>query len=225
MIPKKFENYTKKYEKYRITVGDTNSSRLLRLFDIRFRLAMDIKISFNTTVSYTKSKDVRDTYSLLFQLTEFWNAFDALLQWLKNEKFLEKTKWFEIFNCEIYDTVTKKTLDVGLKELKKFYKDEKFAIDFDEYLNRIQNSELSPELKANAGKVSRWLKQDEKVSEDALLRLIVSDRNLAYHHAEGSKMGSSYSNRKKVLSFYIKVLGEFINAAAFSSIKIYLMKK
>jgi len=52
--------------------------RSLRSFNIRIRLAIDIQVNFKGMISLTKTKDVRDTYALIIQLVELWNAFEAL---------------------------------------------------------------------------------------------------------------------------------------------------
>ena len=203
MIPEKYSDYTKKFEKLKAKHEGQKFPRLLKLFDIRFRLALDMKISFHGEVSYTKTKRVGDTYALLFQLTELWNAYEVLIQWLKEKGMLKEAKWYRLYCNEMKKPISQKQLMDGLKEIKNMYRKERFAKDFNEYLQHIKDSQLKKELKDNADTVGAWLAKNENITGIAFLRLISAERNLVYHHGESAKMGSNYLSRKRILSNYI----------------------
>ena len=58
-----------------------NFPKLLRRFDIRFRLAYSLEIEFNDSISYTKTKGTKDAYKELHKLSNFWFAFrDVFLE-------------------------------------------------------------------------------------------------------------------------------------------------
>jgi len=86
-----FEKYSQSFDKLKENLQD-ELPRSLRLFDIRLRLAIDIQIDFAGEVSFTKTKEVRDTYALLIKLTESWNAYEALYHYTKDIKKYINTK-------------------------------------------------------------------------------------------------------------------------------------
>lgn len=72
-----FNNYKSQYDKY-LEIMESDIFRSLRVFDIRMRLSLDISVTFNGTISYTKTKSVRDTYSIIFNLLEVFFSLEAL---------------------------------------------------------------------------------------------------------------------------------------------------
>jgi len=72
-----FKQYDQSVSRLR-ELEQNNLPRSLRLFNIRIRLAMDIEISFRGEISLTRTKGVKETYVLIIQLLELWNAYEAL---------------------------------------------------------------------------------------------------------------------------------------------------
>lgn len=57
-----FEGYKKIFDHYRELVEGKLSEKL-RVFDIRFRLILGLKVAFDTSISYTKNETPRKIYS------------------------------------------------------------------------------------------------------------------------------------------------------------------
>lgn len=181
--------------------------RSLRLFNIRFRLAIDIEISFKGEMSFTKSKEVRDTYTLVIQLMEAWNAYEAFTHFAKeiSTHVADKTIKSKIYSqafltavgsmAVLFDTLT------WLKS--EFEKKNNFKRDFELYVCRIEeDAHLSKSLKDDASRVLAYLKGKESISGIELISLIYAERNMYYHNGETAKIGMTYQNRKLLVEKY-----------------------
>lgn len=185
--------------------------RSLRLFNIRIRLAMDIQINFKGMVSLTKTKDVRDTYVLIVQLMELWNAYEALSHYVKEatthvSKGVTKSR---IYSQDYLKTVgSLPELANTAKNIQASYKSSRtFREDFDSYIERVERDKnLSKSLKADAINIRKYVKGEKIISGIEILSLIYAERNMYYHNGETAKMGMRYSNRKKLITWYKDVL-------------------
>ncbi len=192
-------------------VMDAELPRSLRLFNIRFRLALDITIGFEGKVSLTKTKVVRETYSLISKLMETWNAYEALSQYaseigtyvtpgkvksrIYSQNLLGKAGSLEI-------------LQNSLNWLgQEHRRNSQFRKDFQKYINRvIEAPSIKHQLTKDAKNVNNFLQSGKSISGIEVLSLIYAERNLYYHSGEAAKMGMSYSNRKKLVEEYRRVL-------------------
>ncbi len=205
-----FNQYTSKYERFRILMQD-EISRSLRLFNIRFRLSLDIQIDFKGEISLTKSQPVRDTYALIIRLMETWNAYEALFHYIKelgkyaNPKVIKS----KIYSKKFLETVgSLKTLKVTVDKLKiEYNRNVKFKSDINQYISRIENdNRIKSTLTEDSKNVLAYFKEEKSISGIEILSLIYAERNMYYHNGETAKMGMTYTNRKKLINQYLECL-------------------
>jgi hypothetical protein len=205
-----FEQYDQNLNLLR-ELEEDDLPRSLRLFNIRMRLAVDIHVDFKGTISLTKSKDVKDTYVLIIQLMELWNAYEALSHYVdETTNYVAKNK----VKSKIYSQKFLKEVDslscieaTAGAILSTYKSSQTFKIDFDNYISRIINDEkLSKSIKLDASNVSAYVKDEKTISGVELLSLIYAERNMYYHNGETAKMGMSYSNRKQIIAWYKELL-------------------
>lgn len=185
--------------------------RSLRLFNIRIRLAMDIQIDFSGGISLTKSKDVRDTYVLIIQLMELWNAYEALSHYAEEvtDHVAKKVSKSKIYSQKYLREVgSLENLESVLVNIRESYKRSRtFKEDFENYLDRIEHDQkLSKTLKEDASSIRKFAASQKEISGIEILSLIYAERNMYYHNGETAKMGMRYSNRKKLISWYKEAL-------------------
>ena len=184
--------------------------RSLRLFNIRIRLAIDIEISFKGNVSLTKTPAVKETYVLIIQLMELWNAYEALSHYVSEvsdhiAKKAGKSKIFTQTFLKIIGSLS--ILEQAINEIKTNYQVDKFKKDFNTYIDKVKDdARLSKTLKEDAESIRMYAKNEKDISGIEILSLIYAERNMYYHNGETAKMGMSYSNRKKLISIYKKAL-------------------
>lgn len=179
-------------------------ARSLRLFNIRIRLAIDIQIDFKGEISLTKTKEVRDTYVLLIQLMELWNAYEALSHYVSEvtDHVAKKVSKSKIYSQAYLKQVgSLSVLANTMKSIKESYKKSNtFRDDFESYIKRIEeDGKLSKTLKNDAESIREYTKEEKDISGIELLSLIYAERNMYYHNGETAKMGMRYSNRKKLI--------------------------
>ena len=234
-----FEDYLKIYKKLadeKYLDQKKALDRPLRLFDIRLRLALGIKVDFDSKIASTKTKPVKECYACLIKLVELWNAFEALVvfDFIRNGK-KGKCKWFEL--VEKAGPVANKYLEKGFDQLKTMYKTTTFQNDFEAYIEKVKDDVIVTEKedksllidtktgrnlskkKMIAAKIDPLndvllcIKTDKKIELSYLVTLIDIERNLFYHIGEAARMGmNSYANRRKLLELYIKTFSDYMLA-------------
>lgn len=207
-----FDQYTSKFNELRDLEQD-ELPRSLRLFNIRLRLAADIQINFKGEISLTKATDVRETYALIIQLMEAWNAYEAFSHYASevSTHVAKKVSKAKIYTQTFLTTVgSMQTLENALDWIKSEYSNSsRFKKDITQYISRIeQDSQLSEKLKEDAKSVLKHLSGEKTISGIELLSLIYAERNMYYHNGETAKMGMAYSNRKKLITKYREILFE-----------------
>ena len=210
MMRELFEQYNLKYKSLKDLMQD-EIPRSLRLFNIRFRLALDIKIDFKGEISLTKSKEVRDTYVIIIRLMETWNAYEALFHYVKElGKYANpkagKSKVYSQKNLKKVGSL--QILKNSLDDLEsEYHKNSKFKSDFDQYIERINNDDrIKQTLTNDANYVLEYFRGEKSISGIEILSLIYAERNMYYHNGETAKMGMRYTNRKKILNNYLECL-------------------
>jgi hypothetical protein len=211
-MDKLFKSYEQSFKALRETEQD-EISRSLRLFNIRLRLALDLHVDFSGDYSLTRTKIVRETYSLIFQLLESWNAYEALSHYAKQVSSYVNSKNVKsrIYSKEFLEkTGSMISLENGLAWLREEYSsDSKTRESIRCYLDRIVlDSELGKTIKEDAKSISDHLSGAKSISGIELLSLIYDERNLYYHNGESAKMGMRYGDRKKLISKYREVIIE-----------------
>jgi len=202
-VKKLFDDYNQNFEKLSILLKD-ELPRSLKLFNIRFRLALDIMVDFKGEVSLTKTKEVRDTYVLLAKLMESWNAYEALFHYVKETKKYANVKtsiykaYSEAFLTEVGSMpVLKESLD-NIKT--QFANNDSFKKDFKQYIQKIiDNENIVPSLTDYCKRFIDCFEKGKKISGIEIIALIYTERNMYYHNGETAKMGISYKNRQYLL--------------------------
>ena len=207
-----FFQYSSRFDELRDLEQD-ELPRSLRLFNIRQRLAADIQINFKGEISLTKTKEVRETYILIIQLMEAWNAYEAFSHYANevSSHVAKKVSKSKIYTKAFLTTVgSMQTLESALTWIKSEYdKSNRFNKDISQYISRIeQDSQLSSKLKEDAKSLLDHLNNMKTISGYELLSIIYAERNMYYHNGETAKMGMAYSNRKKLINKYREILFE-----------------
>ena len=207
-----FDQYSSKFNELNDLEQD-ELPRSLRLFNIRLRLAADIQINFKGDISLTKALDVRETYVLIIQLMETWNAYEAFSHYANevSSHVVNKVSKAKIYTQTFLTTVgSMQILGNALVWIKSEYDNSnRFKKDITQYISRIeQDSQLSEKLKNDATSVLKHLSGEKTISGIELLSLIYAERYMYYHNGETAKMGMAYSNRKKLITKYREILFE-----------------
>lgn len=176
----------------------------LRLFNIRFNLAIDLRIDFYREITLTQTPRIRELYSLIMKLMEIWNSYEVLIHYSKD---LELTA----SNESIYKIYTQRYLqDVGslailertLNSFKDRYNSNKrFRSCFNNYIQMI-NSEtrLRENLRSSCTKILEYFKGEKDISGIEIIALVYAERNMYYHNGETANMGMNPGNRVNFLT-------------------------
>jgi hypothetical protein len=201
-----FKAYNTKYEDLKDLLQD-DVPRSLRLFNIRFRLALDIELGFKGEVSLTKTKSVRETYIEIIKLMEMWNAYEALYHYVKSldRHVNPKASKAKIYSQKFLSEVgSLEILKEGMDTLKTEYQtNTRFKKDFDQYIDRIvEDPRIKGTLTEDAKNILKYFRDKQGISGIELLSLVYAERNMYFHNGETAKMGMSYTNRKRVIRLY-----------------------
>lgn len=201
--------YLDLYEELSNLTGD-NLPKRLRQFNIRFKLSLDVTIDFKGEIPLTKSKSVRELYSLLIKLLEIWNAYEALKHYSyelglisKNESIYKaySQKLLKEYNCL---EILKETLD----ELKqKYLINRTFESNIRGYMSHIENdSEIRSNLKKSCLSILEYFNDEKPISGIEIIALIYAERNMYYHNGETAILNMNYKNRNELLTILLKCL-------------------
>lgn len=204
------QNYSELYR-----LSQNNLSRELRLFNIRFRLGIDIIIDFGGKTSLTKTSDVRNTYKLIIQLMETWNSYEAMVHYIRScgRYQMSNDSIFLTFSQTLLNTYgCLSILNDGINEIhSKYNQNNVFKRDFNQYIGRIQqDTRIRQRLTEYCTKVKNYFEGTDTVSGIELLALIYAERNLYYHNGETAKMGMEYHNRQFLIRTYLDSISRYI---------------
>lgn len=207
-----FNDYKNQYDKYQ-EIMESDIVRSLRVFDIRIRLSLDISVSFNGTISYTKTKSVRDTYSLIFNLLEVFFSLEALrhcgheMGYNSNNGPIQSFSLELIKNAQLYDD-----LKYYSEKLKSLCKSKSFFNNINQYFNRFINDQrISNQIKDNIRNIIGYLKsKDIELSGKEFIALAYAERNMYVHNGETARMGMiNYNHRKEILNILYEYVSIF----------------
>ena len=210
-----FENYEELYDSYISIAGWEEVPRSLRLFDIRFRLALDLQIDFEGGRARVRTDVIKESYQRLYKLVDMFNAYEAFGQFyttvfgVKCQKGRVKN---ESPNSDFEEYLEKTGADKVLKHLAKaifsrMESKKNFKDNFDTYLDKIVASDRLQDGMLNAfNEMKLDFKQNNSTRVINLLSLIYAERNQFYHNGEAAKMGMTYANRKWILEQYRETL-------------------
>lgn len=219
------EQLFQQYEQLYAEFEDLNLEdfpRALRTFNIRFRLALDLMVDYKGEVAYVKTPAVKETYIAILKLVELWNAYEALIRYVKSDlgynlhkvapdrdKKPEFRKGVEEFFEKTGALSTLLQLLLTLKE--KTTTKASFQRDLTIYFDRIDASKnIENKIKYQVKDIDAFIHNAVAISGVEGLALIYLERNLYYHNGEPGKMGIAYSNRKEFLELYRVCLTEII---------------
>lgn len=221
-INKYFNNYKCQYDKYLEIMG-SDISRSLRLFDIRMRLSFDISVTFNGTISYTKTKKARDTYSIIFKLHEVFFSLEALRHCGHEMGYNSNNGPIQSFSLEfIKNAQLNDDLKCYSEKLKSLCNSKSFFNNMNQYLNRFINDQriTSNIIKDNIRNVIKYLEnEDFELSGREFIALAYTERNMYVHNGETARMGmNNYNHRMKILN----ILYEYITIFNIKIATLYL---
>ena len=196
-------------------VGWDNMPRSLRLFNIRFRLALDLQIDFEGGRAMVKSKGVKAAYQSLYRLVDMFNAYEAYVSYQKDvhDRFIPKGRVQDDRKNRSAERKLRKTgADQPLLDLYKAIQEkantkEVFKRKFESYLEKVLDTE---NVKGGMRQAFLEIQGDFKANRDTrvinILALIYGERNLFYHNGEAAIMGMTYVMRKWLLDKYREAL-------------------
>lgn len=199
-----FYDYSRIFENYTVLLQDENVPRELRLFDIRFRLAIDLVVDYKGEVSYTRTTIIKQNYAQLMKLMELWNCYEALTKYLDTIGMARhgKPKYEQISVALIHNAKIDNLDEQCFSQIKDLYiVDQKFRHNYDEYIRRIQNGFRERLAECCSGSIA-FFRNEQSLSGYELFALIYAERNLFYHNGESAKLGMDYQRRNKLLSLY-----------------------
>jgi len=181
-------------------LGQAKASRDFHVFDIRFKLALGLHISFDSTISYTKTKSTRMTYKSLMELTELWFAYEALYAWCKRWGLLKPSGHMaNPFSKETIATLGLEGISTLIEEAykKHIICSAKRRDDFCSYIEHLSFSvKTSKPQKARLSELRESVLTLEAPSMTLWLTLIYAIRNMHVHEADTAKSGVAYYSTK-----------------------------
>ncbi len=212
-----FKNQWELYkENYKIIEDllENDEKRALRMFNFRFRIALDIKNDFKGIYSKTKTPKVKQAYIELFDLLQLWNSYESLIKYRSYSE--NKEKFYYLDNIEfLKKSGSYEILNLGAEAIKKAYNKKEYKKDFDQYHNRLMKRVRHPD---HIKYFCEYLQEDKKLSVLEVLNLIYCERNLSYHEGEAVRMGCSYRHRIHL----IKVYKKSIDLSYFKNYKLFV---
>ena len=210
-----FNDYKDKFDDL-IKLSEVDFPNSLRLFDIRFRLALSLQVGFDSSISYTNTETTRKTYSLIVRLNDLWFAFEGLYKLCAEVSYLKinptKSDPFSI------EKVTALNLDNKVTEFgdylnENIYQNSRLKADFINYLQYLNdNSEgrTQPRL-LDSFKVKATNNKYPKFNE--ILSLVYGMRNMYVHKTDTAKSGVS---RYKTKIELLKDCNDFLTLVSLS---------
>lgn len=178
--------------------------RGVRQFDIRFRLACSLQISFDSDFSYTKTDSTKRTYRGLMQLNDLWFAYEGLF-YLSKDRNLVKTSGSK--SDPFLEEVSE---DLGLNNIAKMLEPAYFnellvdnarrsdLFGYIEYLRGCATSKTQIRL---LERLKDMTQASKPPSFSLWLSLIYAIRNMYVHNTDTAKSGvRSYATKIAVLS-------------------------
>ncbi len=173
--------------------------RALRLFNFKFRIALDLITDFKGVYSYTKTPQVKRAYIELFNLLQLWNSYEALISYRSTTE--NKDKFYELDTKDFLKKSNSiKILKAGSNQIKKeYYENEQYKNEFDQYFAYLRTHTKHPRYIIP---FNEYLQGDKEFNGLEFLNLIYAERNLAYHEGEAVQMGWDYGRRIRLIKVY-----------------------
>ena len=186
-----WESYKSKLNSLK-ELTDNELPRYLRLFDIRFRLALSLQISFNQTISYTNTETTRKTYKLILKLNDLWFAYEGLYKLCAEDAFLKSNPTRsdpftteKVTSLSLEDRVT----NFGEYLNQNIYSNVRLKNDFINYLQYLVDNSSGKTQPRLLGKFKNKANTNVFPTFNQILSLIYGIRNMYVHNADTAKSG------------------------------------
>lgn len=193
-----FNIYTTRFDELEELLFD-DFPNSLRLFDIRFRLALSLQIGFDTTISYTRTETTRKTYSLIIRLNDLWFAFEGLYKLCSEMSYLKvnptKSDPFTIERVTALNLDDKVTF-FGNYLAEKIFQNPRIKDDFINYLLYLQNNSVGITQQRLLNSFNLKVQNNEYPKFNEILSLIYGIRNMYVHNTDIAKSGVSMYKTK-----------------------------
>lgn len=189
--------FIKKYEELEQSFYSQNAtgkkfiSREIRLFYLRYTVALDLDIDIKTKYSRTKTDEVRNAYVAIFKFLTFWNVFKAGIKIAGNSK-----KWCGAFKNvlpTLYKNESIKNMETTVISFCTENKDKLIPI-----LDRLKETATSKNVKPKITAITEKLVSNQNISATDFIFICSYARNAFYHAAETARQGTNYSFVKKL---------------------------
>lgn len=194
------------------TQVDIINPRALRLFRIRLRLVLGMKVDFDGKYSLTKDEKVRETYIQIIKCNEAWFAYEALelladaTDKIPRPNPNRKAAFSEVsqdtFDHKYQTSDILKIFNDELKEWVKKGKSGKRRDNVKDYLIDLSNVMYpgATSLKTYLTDFSQRVDSGTEVNDLNILAMAYATRNVFVHKGESAFFGKiTYSNKQDLL--------------------------
>jgi hypothetical protein len=178
---------------------DGELPREIRQFDIRFRLACSLQISFDSTFSYTKTESTRKTYRALMELNDLWFAYEGLFSLCKSNGIVKAS------GTKSDPFPEERIEDLGLNHIvhllsaayvDRLLSDPAKRSDVCGYIDYLLASATSQTQKGLLGRLKTKTQESECPTFSMWLALVYAIRNMYVHNTDTAKSGvKSYATK------------------------------
>lgn len=194
-----FNDYRKAFSEYEELKERTRIPEDILKTDIRIRLALSLKIEFDSSISYTRTQPTQLFFTLIFKLVEIWFAYEGVYSLCEKEGIgkSDRTKSDPFTSAKIselgLDDITNKFIRY---QNKNIYRVVKTLPDFIKYVDHLKVNSTGKTQKMLLDKYSDNAKRKKKPEFNQVLSLIYAIRNMYVHKIETPLTGvENYSTK------------------------------
>jgi len=181
----------------------------LRVFDVRFRIALGLRISLDGNYAHVNTENTRNTYKLILSLNEFWFAYEGFSKYYKSIRSLVNYRSLPNLITNEDSEGNDITLLVGrfLELLNNNIRTgENLKNDFIKYLDYlIANSKQDQRNRLSRLKLNFC--NENEISLNEILSLIYSIRCMYVHNGHTAKSGVKFYKTKILV---LKICKDFM---------------
>lgn len=185
--------------------------RELRLFRIRLRLAIGLKIGFNEDFAMVKNEPTKEVYIEIMKCNEAWFAYESMK---KMCKVLGLTKASCKTPVDIFDVATLNSFGINslLGEFNnqlqnQVYSKNSISADLSNYIDFLTAQVDSNSLKQILEPISNKFASKQPWEHKEILAVVYATRNVFVHKGETAKSGIKYYKNKTIL---LKMLFDYL---------------
>ena len=185
-----FDYYKLRFDELKELTED-KLPKSLKLFDIRFRLALSLQIGFDSNISYTKTETTKKTYHLILKLNDLWFAYEGLYKLCSEISYLKSnpTKSDPFTSIKVSEILLDEKVDNFGNCLNDSIYKSNLKNDFMSYLQYLKDNSKgrtqprlleSFKIKVNNNRLPKF---------NEILSLIYGIRNMYVHNTDTAKSG------------------------------------